>query len=80
MENTAIKKDFGVVKINSLENVYTQIEKYMNENGYNVEKCDVCSIIEKDVINKKIVLFKFVHHSIPTMLTEPYYKIEFVYE
>ena len=52
----------------------------MDKHGYDIKTCDVCSVKSDGVIdNKESVLFKFVHYSTPTMATEPYFKIEFLY-
>ena len=71
-----LKKDFGVVVLKEKTDIRSQIKTFMFENGYNVDKCDICSVnCEGDV-----VFFKFVHWTTPTMATEPYFKIEFKYE
>ena len=80
MENNEIKKDFGSISLKKKTNIYEQIKTYMKENGYNVKCCDICSVKTESSKKKDIVKFKFVHYSIPTMSTEPYYKIEFIYE
>jgi hypothetical protein len=79
MENVETKKDFGSVLLKNKIDIYDQIKTYMKENGYNTKYCDVCSVNCKSLEKKDIVIFKFVHHSTPTMSTEPYYKIEFTY-
>jgi len=80
MENSDIKKDFGLVVINEKTDLRQQIKEYMKESGYNVDGCDVCSVKCDSIENRDIVLFKLVHYSTPTMSTEPYYRIEFMYE
>ena len=69
-----IKKDFGQVIIPKMKNRYEMIHDFMESHGFNVKYCDICNIVEED----SILLFKFVHWSVPTAMTEPYYKIEFV--
>lgn len=80
MKNNKIRKDFGSVLLKNKTNIYEQIRTYMKENGYNVEHCDICSVETESSKGKDVVKFKFVHYSVPTMSTEPYYKIEFIYE
>lgn len=79
MKNNEIKKDFGLVLLKNKTEINEQLETYMSTNGYNVDYCDICSVIHKTVDERDVVLFKFVHYSIPTMNTEPYYRIEFGY-
>ena len=69
-----IKHDFGVVEPTPNLDIRKQIARVMDENGFDILTCDICSVREKD---DGVVLFKFVHHSVPTMETEPYYKIKF---
>ena len=80
MKNNEIKKDFGSVLLKNKTNIHEQIKIYMEENGYNVKYCDICSVETESSKYKDVVKFKFVHYSTPTMGTEPYYKIEFIYE
>lgn len=52
------------------------IYSYMLNNGYNVEYCSICSVEVLDQDDDyKIVKFKFVHNTVPSMVTEPYYVI-----
>jgi DNA-dependent RNA polymerase auxiliary subunit epsilon len=80
MANDEIKKDLGDVFLKMKTNIYEQIKTYMEENGYNVKYCDICSVEHESFEKKDVVKFKFVHWSVPTMITEPYYKIVFNYE
>jgi len=80
MENNEIKKDFSSVVLKSKKDLRQQIKDYMNNNGYNVDSYDICSVKCNTINNIDSVLFKFVHYSTLTMATEPYYKIEFIYE
>ena len=80
MENNDIVKDFGNVFTKNKTDIYQQIKTYMEENNYNVKYCDICSVKNESFEKKDVAMFKFVHHSVPTMITEPYYKITFVYE
>lgn len=81
MENKEIKKDFGTVVLKErTTDVRQQVKTFMSENGYNVKECDVCSVKCDESEDGDVVMFKFVHYFTPTMLTEPYYKIEFIYE
>jgi hypothetical protein len=75
-----IKRDFGVVTLKNKTDIRQQIKDHMRLKGYAVDRCDVCSVDSTTVDNKDVVLFKFVHFATPTMATEPYYKIEFIYE
>ena len=77
-----VKKDFGTVYLE--QNIkqdqfdyYGAIKSFMDSNGYNVESCDICSTSTEWVDNKVDIKFKFVHYSVPTMATEPYYLIRF---
>jgi hypothetical protein len=74
-----IKKDFGSVSIKNRTDIYEQIRSYMEQHGYNVKNCDVCSIENESFDDRDVVKFKFVHYSVRSMVTEPYYKIEFTY-
>lgn len=75
-----VKVDLGIVELNTIKgiNTYDEIKNYMDKEGYNVKYCDICSITQgvKDEEQNEI-FFKFVHYSVPTMSTEPYYKIIF---
>jgi hypothetical protein len=78
-DNEDIKKDFGQVVVDTIvdtTNVRDQIRTFMAANGYNVDKCDICSVKQLE----SAILFKFVHWTVPTMMSEPYYRIEFVIE
>jgi hypothetical protein len=77
-----IKKDFDTVyleqNIKKEEfNYYDAIKSFMESNGYNVETCDICSTNTEWFDEGVDVKFKFVHYSVPTMATEPYYLIRF---
>ena len=80
MEN--IKKDFGTTylktNINKQEfNYYNAIKNIKVQNVYNTKYCDICSV-ETEWMDKEVdIKFKFVHYSVKTMTTEPYYKIKF---
>ncbi len=72
-----IKKDFGQIVTDLVVdnvNVRDQIRTFMSANGYNVDKCDICNVIQ----DGSTILFKFVHWTVPTMATEPFYRIEFI--
>lgn len=76
IEREDLKKDFGLVKVDDLTDVRENIRKHMDANGYNVDKCDICNVINQG----PETFFKFVHYSVPTMATEPFYRIEFIME
>jgi hypothetical protein len=76
IKESEIKKDLGKVNVKVKSDVYNQIKDYMTNSGYNVNNCDICSVVE----DGNVIFFKFVHYSIPTMATEKYYRIEFAYE
>ena len=80
IKNNKIVKDFGSVQIKDRTSIYDQIRSYMRNNGYNVGYCDICAIETTSFPFKDVVKFKFVHYSVPSMSTEPYYKIIFTYE
>ena len=80
-ENTSIKEDFGIVKVETKTTLGQQIKEFMEPKGFNVAGCDVCSMrVEERTDEKDVVLFKFVHWTVPTAETEPFYKIEFKYK
>lgn len=70
-----LKNNLGTRKVENLENVFSSIREIMKNEGYNVEKCDICSVEVTQAVNKCHVLFKFVHYSVPTMANEPYWLI-----
>lgn len=80
MEN--IKKDFGTVyletNIKEREfDYYNAVYNIMEQNGYNTKYCDICSV-QTDWKDEEVdVKFKFVHYSVKTMTTEPFFKIKF---
>lgn len=59
-------------------NYYEAIKDIMEQNGYNTKSFDVCSVITEWNLEEVDIKFKFVHHSVITMATEPYYKIKFI--
>ena len=80
MEN--IKKDFGTVYLET--NIkqgefdyYKAIKNIMELNGYNTKSCDICSVKTEWKDEEVDIRFKFVHYSVKTMATEPYFKITF---
>jgi len=77
-----IKKDFDTVyleqNIKKGEfNYRNAIKSFMESNGYNVETCDICSTNTEWFDEGVDVKFQFVHYSVPTSATEPYYLIRF---
>lgn len=76
-----IKKDFGTVYVKeAIEqgefDHYNAIREFMVGKGYS-DRCDVCSVVA-DWKDKQVdVAFKYVHYTIPSMSTEPYFKIVF---
>lgn len=58
-------------------NVYRHIYNYMKDNGFNVEKCDICNIDANFGLSECEVKFKFVHYSVKSAETEPYHYIKF---
>ncbi len=70
-----LKQNLGTYRVDSLEDVRASIKKIMS-GSYNTEYCDICNV-EVTTINEgtKHVLFKFVHFSVATMATEPYWLI-----
>ena len=80
MEN--IKKDFGTIYLETNINkkdfdYYKAIKNIMAQNGYNTDYCDICSVKTQWEEGEVDIEFKFVHYSVKTMATEPYYKIKF---
>lgn len=80
MEN--IKRDFGTVYLETVIkqgefDYHKAIENVMKLSGYNTKSCDVCSVKTEWKDEEVDIKFKFVHHSVPTMATEPYFKITF---
>jgi len=50
----------------------------MELNGYNVKYCDICNVEPEWLNDEEVdIKFKFVHYSVPTASTEPYYHIRF---
>lgn len=77
-----IKKDFGTVyletNIKKQEfDYYKAIRDIMAQNGYNTKSCDICSVETEWEDEEVDIKFKFVHYSVKTMATEPYFKIKF---
>lgn len=77
-----ITKDFGTVYLE--KNIkkgefdyYEAIKSIMDNNGYNTESCDICSVQPEWNIEEIDIKFKFVHYSVKTMSTEPFFKIKF---
>ena len=76
-----LKKNLGTHQVETLENVRHSIKEILRNTGYDVDKCDICSVDvtlvgEKDAYYPTAhVLFKFVHYTVPTMSTEPYWLI-----
>ena len=76
-----LKKNLGTHQVETLEDVRTSIKEILRNTGYYVDKCDICSVNvtlldEEDCPYPTAhVLFKFVHYTVPTMLTEPYWLI-----
>jgi hypothetical protein len=80
--NTEIKEDFGTVyletNINKEEfNYHKAIKSIMESNGYPTETCDICSIETEWNKEEVDIKFKFVHYSVKTMETKPFFKIKF---
>lgn len=80
--NMEIKRDFGTVALQ--KNIkrgefdyYKAIKSIMDLNGYNTASCDICSVETEWDIEEVDIKFKFVHHSVKTMSTEPFFKIKF---
>jgi hypothetical protein len=77
-----LKKDFGTVyletSIKEKEfDYYKAIKMLMDNNGYNTASCDICSV-ETEWNNEEVdIKFKFVHYSVQTMSTEPFFKVKF---
>ena len=76
------KQDFNTVYLE--QNIkegefdcYKAISNLMELNGYSVKSCDICSVNREWSLEEVDVKFKFVHYSIPTMATEPYYHVRF---
>ena len=76
-----LKTNLGTHQVKTLENVKDSIKEILKMEGYNVDKCDICSV-DITLLDRKDshyptahVLFKFVHYTVPTMLTEPYWLI-----
>jgi hypothetical protein len=73
-------KDFGVVYVDqNIKDVDIRkcIKHIMDSNGYNTKACDICSVIPTFSLEQVDVKFKFVHYSVPSMATEPFFKITF---
>ena len=76
-----LKTNLGTHRQETLEDVRTSIKEILRNTGYDVDKCDICSV-DVTLVDKKDayyptahVLFKFVHYTVPTMSTEPYWLI-----
>lgn len=76
------KRDFDTVYIRKEGdiNIREEIKNLMEENGYDTKTCDICSVDVEDDDGVFDVIFKFVHHSTPTMEKEPYFHVRFVNE
>jgi len=77
-----IKKDFGTVYLETNINkdefkVFNRLSQFMKDNGYDLNHNDICNIDNTWSDEQVDVLFKFVHYSVPSIVTEPYYKITF---
>ena len=79
LENVEIARDFGTVTVKR-ESVYQLLRNLLDPNKFNTEFCDICSEKWFETNEGTVVLFKFVHYSVPTMTTEPYWKVIFTYE
>ena len=75
MEAPKFEKNLGTYIVKDFDNYYSQIREIMRPK-YNVDNCDICSTIKVEA-SKHIVhiYFKFVHYSVRTMATEPYWLI-----
>ena len=76
-------ENYGTVKVGepiveSEFDVYANIYKYMDANGFNVKTCDICNIEPEYSEGKCDVKFKFVHYSVRSASSEPYRCITFV--
>lgn len=74
--NKRLQKDFGDITVTENKPIREHIYDFMKNKGYNVENCDICSIVH---MNDGATLYRFVHWSVPTMITEPYYRIKFIH-
>ena len=79
LENVEIARDFGTVTVKR-ESVYQLLRNLLDPNKFNTEFCDICSENWFETNEDTVVLFKFVPYSVPTMTTEPYWKVIFTYE
>ncbi len=76
MMNQTVKEDFGSIGIvDPDEAPYNILKDFVESRGYNLRTVDICSINYKLIKDGVEVLFKLVHYSVPTMVTEPFYKL-----
>lgn len=70
-----LKNNLGTYRVENLNDVRASIKKIMN-GTYNIEYCDICGV-EENLVNEETVhvLFKFVHYTVSSMATEPYWLI-----
>ena len=69
------KNNLGTYQIENLDNIRDSIKKIM-DGTYNIKYCDICSVQTYPVDENTIhVAFKFVHYTIATMATEPFWLI-----
>ena len=74
----------GTFEVDDFNNLKTTIAKCLATKGFG-GKCDVCSVLPEPIIwphgegsNKTQIMhicFKFVHVSVPSMATEPFWLI-----
>lgn len=76
-----IKTDLGEITItqdiSELPSLYDVLKKYMADKGYDIKHNDICSVERVGTPEGTEIYFKFVHVTVPTMETEPYYKLYF---
>jgi|LakMenEpi03Aug12_release.lakeMendotaPanAssembly.Ray.scaffolds.fasta_scaffold556304_3 hypothetical protein len=70
-----LKNNLGTYRVDNLNDVRASIKKIMN-GTYNIEYCDICSV-EENLVDEETahILFKFVHYTVSSMTTEPYWLI-----
>jgi hypothetical protein len=69
------KNNLGTYQVENLNMIRDSIKKIM-DGTYNIEYCDICSVQTHPVDENTVhVAFKFVHHTVPTMATEPFWLI-----
>lgn len=77
---TPVVEDYGTVKVPGFDpkNWREEIIRFMEGKGYNTKRNDVCSVrMGLQTADYSEVFFKFVHVTVPTQSTEPYYRINF---